>query len=66
MQTHLGAISAPGDKGHSPLPGTGEGGTCTGEIYALLLGRWGGGQRALFTSVSQLPLTDNNPSANVA
>ena len=39
VQTQLGTISVSGDEGHSPLPGTGEGGTCTGEIYALLLDR---------------------------
>ena len=38
-----------------------------GGIHALLLGRWEvGRQRALFTSVSQLPLADNSLYANTA
>ena len=38
-----------------------------GGIHALLLGRWEvGRQRALFTSVSQLPLADNSPYATAA
>ena len=38
-----------------------------GGIHALLLGRWEvGRQRALFTSVSQLPLADNSLYANAA
>ena len=75
MQTHLGTVSVSGDKGHSPPPEQEKeaptwgwlGGVVGGGIHALLLGRWEvGRQRALFTSVSQLPLADNSLYANAA